>query len=461
MNVNKKTVIAVIKINKILLGIAAGFIVFCGTVYGLNYMYVSDANLERVIFHQFYEELGQIDNLYLGSSHVYHGINAVWLSEISDECHFNLATSLQPLNGTFYLLKEADQYNDLSHVYVELYYDLCANRAATPDIDRIESLNYRNWQNTDYMRLSINKLTYMMSIGSIGGPETYVDICFPFSRYRTKLNDGEYVKQTVEGKRKDAYLNYDYSNETEEYLGNGYLTSSRMLLDSEKMQWQSHVFDETPMGETSEEYLRKTINYCQDKDIPITLFILPIYEVALISTENYDNYIKQVKEITEEYNVPFYDFNLAKEEYLPIQDNQYFQDVGHLNSAGADMFTRFFYEIVSRNEVENKEYFYDSYNEKLNKTTPALYGIYYRNFEERDVFGTLRQMQIIRVASNREEDMEYRIIMTPEAGQQYMVQDFDKNKEFKIPQEENGICTIVARMKGSPDEVVQTMEINY
>lgn len=55
--------------------------------------------------------------------------------------------------------------------------------------------------------------------------------------------------------------------------------------------------NENPIGETSEKYLRKTIEYCLKREIPITLFISHIYELQLISAGNYDNYINQVGQL--------------------------------------------------------------------------------------------------------------------------------------------------------------------
>lgn len=194
------------------------------------------------------------------------------------------------------------------------------------------------------------------------------------------------------------------------------------------------------------------------KEIPITLFVSPIYELQLISTENYDNYVNQIREIADEYGVTLYDFNLAKAEYLPIQDVRYFRDIGHLNADGAGMYTKFFHKVVSGDASENKKYFYDSYAEKLQNTAAAVYGIYYRDVEESGQnAGRLRN---IWVASNRDEGMEYRIILTPDDSEQYMVQDFSGNKAFTTDKSEHGICTIVYRMKDTP-ESVQTVEINY
>lgn len=85
-------------------------------------MYVPFWDWERNLWHYFYKDDGKIDNLYLGSSHVYYDINPALLDSMNGGYNFNLASSAQPLNGSYYLLKEAGKNNALSHVYLELYY---------------------------------------------------------------------------------------------------------------------------------------------------------------------------------------------------------------------------------------------------------------------------------------------------------------------------------------------------
>lgn len=102
--------------------IMARVLIFCVVLSGLNYIYVDVPPWERILWHNFYESEGKIDNLYLGSSHVYYDIDPFLMDELNGQYNFNLSTSGQVMNGTYYLLREADRHNDLSHVYIELYY---------------------------------------------------------------------------------------------------------------------------------------------------------------------------------------------------------------------------------------------------------------------------------------------------------------------------------------------------
>lgn len=428
-------------------GLLAGLFIFMVITHILNEMYVDAEGMTwyRILWHHYYEDAGKIDSLYLGSSHVYSDIDPSVLDRLSGKYNFNMATPLQRVNGSYYLLREAARKNELRHVYLEMNYECIIDDSVLPDCKR-------NWCNTDYMKPSINKAAYILAIG---GADEYVDILLPFIRYRVSLGDWEYIKTELEIKGQEDYRDYRYAADSgETYEPKGFRTSTRVYGDSRKIFSQQHILSGYSLEKRNESYCRQIIEYCQKKEIPITLFVSPINDLQLISTLAYDDYRTEIKELASEYGVPFYDFNLARAEYLPIWDGKYFRDAGHLNQDGAELFTPFFYQVVSGDEADNKTYFYDSYAEKLNKLPPEIYGLYFREA------GDGEERKTMWIASNRDEGMEYRIILTPSEGEQYMVQDFSENKEFSVPTDEKGICTIVMRMAETPDEV-QTIEINY
>ncbi len=424
-------------------GIAMALVVFTASIHVLNYMYVVGDDWGRILWHHYYEDRGKIENLYLGTSHLYLGLDAYRLDDLNGKYNFNLCSSAQSLRSSYYMLREAAGDNKLQQVCVELYY-ACDNWGI-------------KWENVDYMKWSANKLAYMLS----EGVDKAVNECIPFSRYREKLGDWDYIKTVMEYKQTEGFRTYQYRKDYVdegwyyEYMGRGTCECKRKFRDEERCQAQEVILGEQPMGEDSVAYLRKIIEFCQKKEIPVTLFSTPIDNLQLVSTINYDSYVDAVRDIAEEYSVPFYDFNLTKDEYLPVHHNEYYMDIHHLNHAGNEMFTEFFNRVVSGDESENAKYFYDSYADKLRESEPALYGIYYKEESESET-----QTRSTWVASNREAGMEYRIILTPNGGEQYMIQDFKENKMFEIPIEEHGVCTIVMRMSERPDEV-QTMEINY
>lgn len=451
--VNKAKRIYDVLIKRIV-GILAGIIIFVGISQFLDRMYVSCSDYTDywypVLWQQFYENEGKIDYLFLGSSHVYHDIDPQIMDQLTGVNNFNLASPSQTMNGSYYLLREADQRNQLSHVYLELYY-FCNQ-------EDLQLTDYAlNWRNEDYMKWSLNKAAYMLSIG---GMDQYINTLFPYTRYRKYLGDKDYIKKTFQGKKEMDF--YDYQWEREWADGNGqrlicrkgYCDSTSTFENRYHFFSQRTGLNETSMGKVSEKYFRKIIEYCRKKEIPITLYVAPINDLELISTQGYDNYVTELRELAAEYDLPVYDFNLTKEEYFPIQNDSYYRDTGHLNRDGSKLFTQFFYQAVRGEEADHTKYFYDSYEEKLQALAPTIYGAYYIDYNDAG-----EQSRKVCVASNRDQGMEYRILITPDEGEQYMVQDFQENKEFYLPPTEDSICTIVARMKDDPKNIVQTMEI--
>lgn len=429
-----------------------------------NYIYVDGEPWYRILWHHYYEDEGRIDQICLGSSHVYCDINPSLLDAVDGAYHFNMASPEQQLNGSYYLLKEAVQGNRISHVYLELYYIISSKENFNGDIDPIcDTAKYSyNWQNTDFMKLSWNRFAYMRAIG---GMENYPEIFLPFSRYRSKLEDWDYVRQTIEKKKDLSYKAYEYRYDYEDgngyykYCGQGYLYSTRELLEEQRLFRQSVILGENPLGEMSEGYIRKIISFCKKESVPITLFISPIDDLQLLSTEGYDHYISQIRRIAEEYRVDFYDFNLAKEDFLPVRDGKYFQDVGHLNSVGADLYTPFFYKVVLGEEENNKKYFYASYKEKLEATAPAIYGLYYRDMPATEESPQSSRRYVI--ASNRMEGMEYSVSVKPNEGEEYMVQKFGLEKSFVLPVEQRGVCTVTCRKVDGDGALIQEIKVNY
>lgn len=162
------------------------------------------------------------------------------------------------------------------------------------------------------------------------------------------MGDWNYISDRLHQRKEKDYHNYQWETEWED--GNGYRlihekgfgTSTKILEDQNKYIRQKVALNESSMGKQSEKYFRKIIEYCLRRNISITLFVSPINDLELISTQDYDAYIRELRELAAEYDLAVYDFNLAREEYLPLQDSRYYMDAGHLNAAGVSLFTPFF-----------------------------------------------------------------------------------------------------------------------
>lgn len=443
---------------KRLLGIIAAGILFLFVCRILNFLYVEEDERARIMWHNFYEQEENIDYICVGSSHVYSAVNPEILTQKTGQNYYNMATGGQRLRESYYIIKEADHRHRLKGIYLELYFvPSIEGQGNYDDFHTISS----GWKNLDYRKLSFDKLDSFVHLNS---PEYYISAIFPFTRFREHLCDVDWIYSMQKNKKRPEYCNYQYGWNSEdsktEYTKKGY------FYHTQKMENSCLRTEDVPtnmkMTEDAEEYLRKIIEYCQKKGISITLFQAPVYKVETMSYEKYDDYTSGVKAVAEEYQVPYYDFNLIREEYLPIQKLKYFVDTGHLNTNGAELFTNFFGEIAERNSEENNKLFHRTFQEKIQAENAEIIGIYYRQGteEEMQTGEIATDMYRVTIASNREAEMEYQIYLTPEGGETVMIQDFSQNKSFNIPMEEHGVCRIVWH-ENSDTENDKEIEISY
>lgn len=426
---------------KRVLGIVGACVLFLSGCRVFNFLYAEDNERARIMWHNFYEQDENIDYIYLGSSHVFNGVVPEILDRKTGENHYNMATTDQRLRESYYIIKEAAHRNRLKGVYLDLYFLISTEGKG--NYDNLSAVS-GGWVNLDYRKLSLDRLDTFFHLNS---PEYYISAAFPFTRYREHLCDVEWIYSIQKNKKRPEYRSYQYKWESEndkaEYTEKGYFYHT-LEMENPCLRMEDVPTDMRMTGD-AEEYLRKIIEFCRKEGIEITLFQAPVYKVETIAYEEYDEYTAGVKEIAEEYQVEYYDFNLAKEEYFPIQEMKYFVDMGHLNAEGADLFTNFLCEMLSGTPIENEELFYESIQEKLQSENAEVAGLYYRQGTEEELAGGELTADMYRmvIASNRTETLQYQIYLTPEGGETTMIQDFSGNKCFDIPMEEHGVCRIV------------------
>lgn len=405
---------------------------FNGIVWCFNQLLVTPDKWSDFVMEHFYNREGNIENLYLGSSHVYCDVDPVILDELTQKNNFNLSTGSQSFYQSYLLLQEADKLYDVEHVYLEMYYRMHVK--GNENYYETTS-NFRVW---DRMKNSAMKY---ISILQQDPNEELLAVYLPFSRFNSYLFDKDHIKN-VQNTKEATY-------EQQIYHENGYLEALYCIDEKRYKEYKNGDMDLEPMSAEAKQYLLKIIEYCADRDIPLTLFSSPMPEWMMIKAGNYDYYVNQVRSIADEYDLQYYDFNLCKEQYLSLS-YEHFRDDDHLNGAGADVFTPVLYDVLTN---DKKEYFYDSYQEKLEKTEPAMYGLITDQTVEIPESGEITY----EIASNREEGMEYQVEFIPSLREKEceVIQDYMQNKRFSFYSEEEGVFQISARICGETEPFVQ------
>lgn len=420
-------------------------LLFCSLLVGtgklLRYLLVDDtSSYTRVTFHEMYEQ-DNIDTLFVGSSHCYRS----FIPEILDEkleCNtFNGGTSAQNLDGSYMIIKEAAKYNDIDHVYLEMYFNV--SRAVYKNRSELT----QTYIIADYMRPSFDKLCYLLNASS---KEYYSNSFILARRNWTRFFDSDAVKDLLIRKNSDIYKNYKYdyiTRENEWYGGKGYVANNEVI-EGDGYFTECEPGDSS-LGDVSRDWidsLEDIISFCRKNNIALTLVTAPMSNYQLLSHGDYDKYINTVENVIAGTDIRYYDFNLCKEAYIP-NTSALFKDGSHLNCYGAELFSNLFADFVNGNIAE-EELFWNSYAEKLSHLEPTVFGVSYYDSQDENGEAT-RNCEII-VAPN--DTLEYEILLSPSEGEPYKVQDYSANRLFTVTPDEHGTITITYHLRDFPDE---------
>lgn len=403
-----------------------------------RYLLIDDrASYTRIMLHELYHPKQNIDVLFLGSSHCFHSLNPETADNIFEAETFNAGTSLQPLDASYALLKEAGKNNDLKEVYVELYYGITNEiYEARTDLTSVYLVS-------DYMKHSVNRASFLLNAGS---PDHYVNSFILGRRNGEKLFDFPWVFENVTFKRTPFYRTFQYvSGIGEEYLGKGFVGSVISMENSGVYcDYSEPAIADGYISEDSKKYIQKIIDYCKERDIRLTFYTAPMEDLVL-SFIGYDSYIRQVNELLEGTDVNYYDFNLCHREVLPLEAAD-FMDLNHLNKNGADKFTAVFSRFFTG--ALDESIFYETYEARLASMTDApVLGLVLLETEKEET-DRIRTWEITPALAMPVE-LEYEITVLSDNLGEIPVQDFSADHLVSVQKDDTGLIRVFARIKGT------------
>lgn len=430
------------------------FALFAGCGKFFHYILVDDTtSFTRLTFHEMYEQ-DNIDVLFVGSSHCYRAFNPEVFDKELGMNTFNVGTSSQELDGSYMIIQEAAKYNDIKHIYLDLYYRMGV-RGRRKDREYL-TMTYII---SDYLKPSLTKTRYILDASS---NEHYINSFILARRNWQKFFDADYVHNLIQKKQSEDYKNYtsvyaDAVWETEWYAGKGYVENSETVENWQFFSeegWNSINLEE--YSEDWKEELKDIISFCDKNSISLTLLSVPMPNFTTSAVGNYDEYVEMVENLIADtgVGVDYYDFNLCREEYFP-NTSSLFKDVDHLNCYGGEAFSYLLAEFIN-GEITEDELFYDSFEEKMRNLEPTVFGISYFD-DQRENGETSRKCKIV---SNDNDHLEYEIILKPKDGDPYVVQEFSNNRFFELNPDDRGVCEITYRLRNLQDQV-RTTELFY
>lgn len=328
-----------------------------------DFLLVDDVHsYSRVMLQELYADAGNIDTLFLGSSHCYRSVDPAAVDAALGTHSFNAGSSQQLPDGSYYMLREAAAENDLKTVYLEMFY-------TGYNESRSANVPMACYLLTDHMSAaSPNRYEYLWEMGGLAG---FADLLLPARHgiasprampalWRAKLTDG-YDPGSY------AYVSYPDSGEA--YRGRGFVYTQGVPKDG--FGTLLNLDADAPLSEFGWEYLNKIADFCEENGIRLVLFTAPLPSGYLYNTDNYQSYVDALNTFCAARDgLVYWDFSLWRDWdtlHLTVGD---YSDAHHLNGAGADKFTAVLCDTIRRDAAgENvADLFYDTVEDKLTLT---------------------------------------------------------------------------------------------
>lgn len=307
-------------------------------IYALNSVFVLKVSHRSKIFQGVYEDRGEYDVVLMGSSHMDSSINPNVLWNEYGITSFNYGTGGQPIDVTYYLLKEVLKKHKNPIVVVDLYY-----------LGLVEQFGQEGYIRyvLDNMKFSINKIEAVVNSTP---KEQWLSYLFPIIKYHDRWKELE---------EKD--FNYDTSTT---YYQKGFGAGREVYGKDTLSDIKETKTAELPLK--TQEYLYKIIELSQKEGFKLIFTNAPH---DYTSTTNMGTWHKEpaqmfnrVAEIAKENNIPFINYNnLFDEIGFHFKDNMY--NEGHMNIWGSNKvsthFGRFLKENYDLEDHRNDESYAD------------------------------------------------------------------------------------------------------
>lgn len=330
----------------------------------LNFLLVDDIHsYSRVMLEEYYAESETVDTVFVGSSHCYRSIDPRLVDEALGTHSFNLGTSQQLPDGSYYLIREAGENSPLKTVYLETFYTGYSQTES-------KAVPLACFLITDYLRpTSMNRYQYLWEMG---GPAAFADLIFParhmiatpdelLELWRAKLTDGytpgNYAYVTYEGEEAYQGRGFVYTWGTPPY-GFGSIAD---------------VDPQAPVSEFGADYLQRIADYCAQQGIRLVMFTAPLPSAYLADTEGYQYYVDYMKAFAAKNGSEYWDFSLWRDTGTFSPGFEDYSDAHHLNGQGAERFTRVFCRVAAASEAgeDVNVFFFDRVEDKLTQVPDA------------------------------------------------------------------------------------------
>lgn len=305
---------------------------------------INNHNAQR--FEDFYKEDQVYDLIFVGSSHAYCAFDPdIFDSELGTNS-FNMGMPLQLPASTYYELKDIFKHQSPKTIVMEVYWGVL---------------------NTDFQINQVTQLFQVMDDTAL--KSEYIEKVFPLSEKIKYSVDALKYQSDYFAYKSDEYEErfrnlFDipkpetekHTEGVEEYGTKGFIYCTYNMLPGEydkTNQFRGLNGRDFSFSDVQMKYLRKTAELCEEEGAELIFVTAPVAPVSLDYIENYDIIHSKIALLSQELDVPYFDYNIINSEENLVTDEN-FRDDAHLNYSGAKIICNHFINLMKEKGIELK-----------------------------------------------------------------------------------------------------------
>lgn len=265
-----------------------------------------------------------VDVVYVGSSHMNGAISPDVIWDKYGITGENYATGGQPIEVSYYLIKEILKTNPHPVVVLDVYYLGLKSQYGSESYCRYV---------LDNMKFSYNKLDAIFHCVT---PQKWLTFIFPFFEYHSRWSEID---------KKD----FTYDSDKSSYYAHGFSSGTEKYGKESKAAFTAEGTAEIP--EASLKYLNKIISLSKEKNFTLVFVNMP-HDYS--STENLDTWVEEpakmfntVQKIADENGIDFINFCTLLDE-VDFDFKTDMKNSGHVNIYGAHKLSEYMGKYLSQ-----------------------------------------------------------------------------------------------------------------
>ena len=343
--------------RKLYLTRAAGVAILLAVILSVNHFASMAFDKSRVANYYNYdlrrlkEENKDIDMVVLGASQVFYACNTDLIAgELGDGGEvIDCASAGSYCDGMYYMLKDLLNRFTPKCVLIDLPWSKLVDYSS-------ESTS--RYLSSDKM-LFPGKLDYMVHCLT---PEECLAVLCPIYRYGKRVLSLNQVRRNYADRKAVQEGNWvDESERT--YRKNGFVWEDKSCPEG-GIPALLYSFSDEAVREDYVGYVKKMVELCNEKQIPVALMTTPASSANIYGIENYQACADYTQSLADELGCPYLNFNLLKDRDELFPDTLYW-DTRHMNGEGSVAFAPVLADIASKTfrGEDTSDLFYENLEE--------------------------------------------------------------------------------------------------